>query len=1118
MGWACAMLWGQPEHHRFVHLDMEAGLSHSTVTTLFQDRQGFLWIGTWDGLNVYDGYTFHVYRHDGHEPSSISDNNIYGIAQADPDTLWVGTAGGGLNQLDLTTQKFLRYHHNPQNPNSLSHDNVRALLCDSRGRLWAATSGGGVNLFDPSLNGFRHFHAEQGSPVSNDTRAMVEANDGSIWVGTSQGLALIDPHSPTYRLWPENTDSPALRSFIGALVLDGNGILWVGSAMGLVRLDTKTHGFQIFPHDPEDTNSISDDSVRALTRDTQGRIWVGTGSGGLCCFDPDQGRFERYPHRPCDPDSLGSMDVRALLQDQCGMLWVGTNGAWLQKLNLQSRPFRHFKNEPGIPGSLSHNQVRAIHTDSQGTHWVGTDGGGLNRLKAEDGRFDHYRHDPSSAHSLSSDHVYDLAEDDHGILWVATDGGLDYLRRGQSIFQHRRYNAQDPGSLSSNHTRSLLADSQGRLWVGTKGAGLNLQPASATRFIRFLHDPDDPRSLSENQVYQIMEDRHQRVWIGTFGGLNLFDERSKGFIRYSHREDDPHSLSHDRVFAICEAKDGRIWVGTGYGLCRYDAEAHGFDVFFPGEHHANRSNRVYGVVGDESGMIWLSTSGGLARLDPFRREFRFFKVYHGLQSPSYNLTAFHEDRDGQIFFGGINGYNAFYPEHVAPDPCPPPVHLSVTLSNGKSEWQGDPQRLKRDRAEPTAIKVPHRVRKISFSFSALHFLAPEDNRYACKLDGWEDQWTELGADRRYVSYSRLEPGAYTFRVKASNPDGTWNEDPAKIRLRVMPPPWMSWWAFLIYAAALGWLGFGLWVLLDRRAKIRQVRLTEQNILLEQRVQDRTRQLEEMHRELVEKAHHAGMADIATSVLHNVGNVLNSLTISGESLKQNVPVGLTRSMSKAVAFLESLMPQMTQVSEPKRAQLLRYFHLIQATLEDMVQNLSEEVLRVQEKTELIREIIAAQQVYASVDPSTHVLPVEQTIRDTLMIMEAPLNRASVDVALHCQPDITARFNRSKLVHVLINLQKNAVEAMAETPPAQRKLTIDVVPQQTCVQIRIHDQGKGIAADNLDRIFSMDFARRRRELGFTLHDCSTAMMEMQGRVWAESQGPGHGATFIVELNRR
>ncbi len=783
----------------FVRLSPADGLSQATIISIAQDRDGYLWFGTQEGLNRYDGYGFTSFT----PMESWDGAPLQGWIQTllvDRDgMLWVGTKSLGLVRIDPDSGASVRFLHAPQDPHSLSNDGVRALFQDAAGTLWVGTEHG-LNRLNPKGRGLEQFHGGASStPGLDELRITSIAQDtlGYLWLGTDgAGLVRLNPTDGSERRFRHDPSDPSslAEDRVSKVFVDDQDRVWVGTySKGLGRLDRVDGALVHFTHRSESPRTLTAGIVRDIFQDLAGRIWVGSDGGLNKWLDDDQG-FARYTHDRGNPLSLSDNRINSLYQDRGGVLWVGTyNG--LNKWNPTTGNFGHYQYHLGQTGGLAHPVVTAFHGDAKGTMWVGTYGGGLQAFDRHRGEFH------SAPQGLPDKRIMALWVDSQGMVWAGSrNGGLSRLDPFNGEYRHFEHEPQRSDSLSSNGITALAKDHTGALWVGTYRGGLNrLDPASG-RFTRFRHDPSDPSSLISDRVLALTEDRDGVLWIGTDGGgLNRFDRNSGTFSTIQHHKDDPHSLGSDNVWALHETADGDLWIGTdGGGLsCWKAADREREAVVFTRYTRADGlpGNTVQGIQSDAGGNLWISSNRGLTRLDPRTGVIRNFDQNDGLQGYDFNQGAHFRAADGQLFFGGAHGFNTFRPSTIKDNSHVPHITLTAVLKYNQPIDPGTPlSRLDR-------LDLDYHEDMISFEFAALDFTDPAHNRFRYRMEGFDGDWVDGGHSRR-ATYTNLPAGHYTFRVRAANADGLWNEQGLALAIRVSPAPWQTWWAYTLYLLSL----------------------------------------------------------------------------------------------------------------------------------------------------------------------------------------------------------------------------------------------------------------------------------------------------------------------------
>jgi len=769
----------------FENITTAQGLSQNTVTSILQDKKGFLWFGTRDGLNRYDGYGFRIYRHTPGDPNSLVDNIVLALLEDRDGKLWIGTEGGGISVFDPAAAAVTNYSHDPARLDSLSHNQVFCLREDRRGILWAGTADG-LNAFNRETGTFiryRHDPANPNSPRHNTINTISEDRNGTLWVGTSGGLSRFDRATGGFVSYVHDPRNPRGLSHDNVLAVfeDRAGRLWIGTGSGLNVFDPARNDFgPAFFHRKDDPRSLGDDAVKAIAEDRTGRLWIGTQRAGISILDAERKAFARFPHDPSNPGGLKGVEIRAIFEDRSGTIWIGTYIRGINKYAPGKLKFAHILPPLQDPGALDNLLVRSIFKDDDGILWVGTQGG-LNRFDLKTGRSVFYGHDPADPSSLSHPYVWAIHKDRTGVFWIGTrGGGLNRFdpRTGRSV--RFRARAGDPSSLGYDEIRTIFEDRFGVLWIGTLD-GLSEFHRDSGTFTSYRPDPADPASLSSSRIAAILEGKDGRLWIATDNGLNAFDRARKTFRRNRFVFGQTESPSDNRLSSLWEGPAGELWISTyGAGFLRFDPVSGEYRRF--GEADGLANNNVYGILGDAQGRLWMSTNSGISRFDPARGEFANFDESDGVQGREFNTGAYFLAKDGEMFFGGMNGLNAFFPETIAKNDHIPPIVLTDFRVNNVSV---NPIPAGRE------IRLSYRDHLLSFDFAALDYQAPEKNQYAYALESVNPEWMRIGT-RRSVNID-LKPGRYLFRVKGSNNDGVWNEEGIGVRIVLRPPFRQTWW-------------------------------------------------------------------------------------------------------------------------------------------------------------------------------------------------------------------------------------------------------------------------------------------------------------------------------------
>ena len=836
-------VFGISQDAKFVRIGSEQGLSQASVNCILQDSKGYMWFGTQDGLNKYDGYDIKVYKNNPADSSSLSDNWIECIYEDNKGKIWVGTSGGGLNMFNPNNNKFIRFGHDVNAPTSISNDHVKCILEDKSGSFWVGTTYG-LNRFDGRTNKFEKFHPAKDDTLSLNgykVETIYEDRKGRLWIGTIDGgINLFNKDKKNFTRYVDTRSGAEEQFFnkIKSIKEDMLGIFWIGTDNGgMVLFNPEKKIFMHrFLHDPVNaSNSISDNRVSSLCFDSKDVLWVGTKNGGVTTYGKYTNSFSHYRSNQYDFQSLSNDIVNCVYSDRTGNIWIGTEAGGVSVYFPLSARFRHYNRDITNEHAFHSSAVMAILQDADGLLWAGTYQGGLVTFDRVNRKYNVTGKEETLLSGVKSNTVLSLFQDKDRFIWVGTHGnGVKVYDKKKGTITH----------LIENGAATCISQGHGDIvWVGIYGnTGVYAYDKGSKNLMKFSKED----GLSSNSIYCVYEDKNRKVWIGTSdGGLNVMDYNLGKIKSYQHKKDG-NSLSNNKVYCMFDDGKGNLWLGTANGLNKFNMQSETFTQYFETDGLPNSS--ISGILGDKRGNLWISTNKGLTRFNPNIENkegaaFKNFTAHDGLQGDEFNQGAyFHNKKSGEMFFGGINGFNAFYADEISDNKRVPPVYITSFKKFGK-EMELDTTIFNKK-----FIELHYKDNFISFEFVALDYNFPGKNKYSFMMDGLDNDWSPP-SNGRYVSYTNLPGGDYLFRVKGSNSDGVWNEEGAVLRIRVIPPWWKTnaFYAFCVLFSVASVFIF---------IRYRTASIEKEKKILEQKVEERTAELAQKNKDITSSIQYA----------------------------------------------------------------------------------------------------------------------------------------------------------------------------------------------------------------------------------------------------------------------
>lgn len=1096
----------------FQHFSTRHGLSQTNVWDIVQDQRGFIWVGTEDGLNVYDGYTFTIYRNNPLDSSSLSNSNIHCIKEDSSGKIWVATRYG-LNLFDPKTLRFERFLHDINDRNSLSNNDVTSLEFDADNNLWAGTANG-VNVFNPKNKTFKRYYHIDENPNSlphNRITKIYKDKRNTIWIGTVRGLSKFE--NGVFENYKYVADDPSTigSNRITSIIEGRDGELWVGSFdRGLNKFDRNSKTFKRY--DLGDGPVNAGNYIYNLAEDEKGNIWIAA-DGSLSKFAVATETLTRYAQDQRKENSLSSNIVTEVFFDWNGRMWVGTRFGGLNVHDPGKYPFHHFKYNSFDVNSLSHNTVTCFEEDDNGNFWVGTDGGGLNYFDRKTRNFSHLKD------RFTNNKILAVEKDKHGGLWIGMwSGGLNYYDPRTGKITSFKHDPDDSTSLSDNNVFYILIDRKENVWIGTWGNGLNRYNPQTNSFTRYIHDPKKANSIANFGIDCLLEDSHGKLWIASeIDGLDHFDPETGVFTHYKAGKKQG-SISSNGVLSLFQDSKKRIWVGTTAGLNLFDSATQSFKVFRQKDGLPN--DGIMGILEGSGGDLWLSTNKGLSRFNPEQESFKNFLETDGLQSDQFNRWASSRLSTGELLFGGTNGFNIFHPDSIRTNMFKPPVYITGFRLFNKPVVNGQSDILKQSILHTTEIRLTHVENIISFDFTALNYSQPEKNQYRYKMEGFQKDWVDAGSERK-ASYTNLSPGDYTFRVIASNNDGVWNEVGASMKIVITPPYWQTWW-FKLAIIAIGLTGiYGLVIFRVNAVK-------KQQAFLEKQVHEKTAEL------LLQKEAVEAQAE-NMQALHEQQQAQTEYlqTLNAELQRQKEEIIAKREEA------EKARREAEQANKAKSIFLATMSHEIRTPMNGVLGMAAlladtQQTPEQQEYTDTIRgsgealltvinDILDFSKIESgNMELEYHSFDLRQCIEDVMDVFAPKASQKELDLIYQIDYQIPAQIigDSHRLRQVLLNLISNA---MKFTHQGEIFVSVELMKMDSdSLELVFHvkDTGIGIPEDKLSRLFKafsqVDSSTTRKYggTGLGLVISERLVNLMAGSISVESQS-GIGTTFTFSI---
>jgi len=1050
---------------RFDHYRVSDGLSQSEILCIFQDSEGYMWFGSQNGLNKFDGYSFETFFNDPADTNTISNNWIFDICEDQNGMIWIGTKKG-LNSYDKRTGRFSTIP--PPDSLSDSQSNFIYGLATDESHLYLNHSPH-LSILDYNTGEIKTYRSnlETGGALYDKGVPIIKSSDGKIWIGSVNGLCSFDPQTEAYEYFPTT------HKHITSLLEDRNGNILIGTELGvniyLPQTDEMVHIF----HEPDNPQSLSHNYIQSMIMDHRGEIWIGTDGGGLnkaTSLNPEgKIEFTHFRNLADNMRFIGHDIVISLYEDISENLWIGTL-AGVDKTDLKERSIRSYQksDDPNSMDMLD-NVIASIYEDDKNQLWIGTWGKGLSIVDRTTNKASHYLAELSGERHIPENHIHVIFRDSQSRIWLGTRNGVSIRDSTSDRFVpvEEYFDAPDFDYFDNNRVYCIIETSDGKFWIGTGNGICILDTESKERTI-LNEEGDGPLTLSRNLIYSMLEDRDGHIWIATSNGLDRYDPGSGLLNHFANDPESENSLVDDFTISLCEDSRGYIWIGTSGGLSMFNKADTSFTNYTMLD--GLPSNIIYDIILDGNDNLWFTTGSGLVQKNPAMIAWDDFIVIDELAGKEFNLKAVFKSDQGELYFGAIDGMVSFHPDSLSGNMFVPPIRITSL----EKENERFSQRLS---VYTDQLELSHKDYSFTIEFSAFDYTDPARNRYSYKMEGISDQWIEIGT-RRFVPFTNLPPGSYTFRVIGTNSDGVWNRVGASIKIIIHPPWWRSTIAYVTYLILLI-------VIIIVIMKLRERNLVREKRVLEEKINERTAEIAQKNRSLEEQR-----------------DELNELNATKDRFFSIMAHDLKNPFSSLYSLSELVVENFGQMDEEEKLVSMQKINQSSELIYNLLENL----------------LTWSRSQRGDIDYAPENFNLTTLVEVNLNLHRVAADKKGITLTSDLPEDLKVYADREMINTVLRNLINNAVKYSS----SGGRIEVKIKNLDQDLEVLVRDQGTGIAKDNLEKVFRIDAkfkspgtdGEKGTGLGLTL--CKEFVEKNGGRIRAESiEGSGTAFYFTIPI---